>query len=67
MHIGTVKWLNDARGFGFIAPEDGGDDTVVHFWRSIPKAFAACRGQRVQFEVTQGPKGARALAVEAAA
>ncbi len=65
MSFGTVKWFNDAKGFGFIAPEDGGADVFVHFSAISSKGFRSLQeGQRVQFEVTQGPKGAQASAGE---
>jgi CspA family cold shock protein len=68
MRFGTVKWFNDAKGFGFIAPEEGGDDIFVHFSAINTEGFRSLQeGQRVQFEVTQGPKGAQASAVQAAA
>jgi CspA family cold shock protein len=67
MSFGTVKWFNDAKGFGFIAPEDGSADVFVHFSAITSKGFRSLQeGQRVKFEVTQGPKGAQASAVEAA-
>jgi CspA family cold shock protein len=67
MSFGTVKWFNDAKGFGFIAPEDGGADVFVHFSAITSKGFRSLQeGQRVKFEVTQGPKGLQASAVESA-
>jgi len=65
--IGTVKWFNDAKGFGFITPEGGGNDVFVHFSAITSSGFRTLQeGQRVNFEVTQGPKGAQASAVTAA-
>jgi CspA family cold shock protein len=64
MLYGTVKWFNDAKGFGFIAPEDGGDDIFVHFSAINSTGFRSLKeGQRVSFEVVQGPKGSQAAAV----
>ncbi|HPF72946.1 MAG: cold-shock protein [Rhodanobacteraceae bacterium] len=64
MSFGTVKWFNDAKGFGFIAPEDGSDDVFVHFSAINSQGFRTLQeGQRVSFEIVQGPKGAQAAGV----
>ena len=61
MSFGTVKWFNDAKGFVFIAPEDGTADVFVHFSAIAAKGFRSLQeGQRVSFEVVQGPKGSQA-------
>jgi len=58
MALGTVKWFNDAKGFGFIQPEDGGADVFAHFSAIQMEGFRTLRqGGRVNFEVVQGPKG----------
>jgi CspA family cold shock protein len=65
MQYGTVKWFNDAKGFGFIAPEDGSADVFVHFSAIDAKGFRTLKeGQRVSFEVQQGPKGMQAAGVK---
>lgn len=56
-----MKWFNDAKGFGFIAPEDGSADVFVHYSAINAKGFRSLQeGQRVSFEVVQGPKGSQA-------
>ncbi len=63
--LGTVKWFNDAKGFGFIAPEDGSEDVFVHFSSININGFKTLtEGQRVRFEVTRGDKGLQATDVE---
>ena len=61
MGLGTVKWFNSDKGFGFIAV-DGGEDVFVHH-SEIRGGDSLDDNQRVEFEVGQGPKGPRALAV----
>ena len=64
---GTVKWFNDAKGFGFITREDG-PDFFVHFRAVEGMGFKSLEeGQRVSFTVTDGPKGPQAEAVRAEA
>lgn len=58
MPAGTVKWFNDAKGFGFIEPEGGGADVFAHFSAVQMDGFRTLRqGSRVTYEVVQGPKG----------
>ncbi|HLR13897.1 MAG TPA: cold-shock protein [Burkholderiaceae bacterium] len=66
--MGTVKWFNDAKGFGFITPDDGGEDLFAHFSSIQMPGFKTLKeGQKVQFEIAQGPKGKQALNITAAA
>lgn len=66
MSVGTVKWFNDAKGFGFITPDGGGADVFVHFSAIRAQGFRSLKeGQRVKFEVVQGPKGMQASEVTA--
>ena len=68
MTTGTVKWFNDAKGFGFISPTEGGDDVFVHFSEIKGDGFRSlAEGQQVQFDVNTGPKGLQATNVNAAA
>ena len=61
MTQGTVKWFNAEKGFGFIAQEDGGDDVFVHYSAINMQGYKSLEeNQKVEFEVTQGPKGPQA-------
>jgi CspA family cold shock protein len=61
IQTGTVKWFNDAKGFGFITPDDGGNDLFAHFSEIQGNGFKSlAENQRVQFEVKSGPKGLQA-------
>ena len=67
MTTGTVKWFNEAKGFGFITPSDGGKDIFVHFSAIQAEGFKVlAEGQSVTFNVENGPKGLQATHVTAA-
>ena len=64
MAQGIVKWFNDSKGFGFISQDDGGNDVFVHHTAIESEGFRTlAEGQRVEFEVQQGPKGLQAANV----
>lgn len=67
MSEGTVKWFNDAKGFGFIVPAEGGEDVFVHHTNIIGTGFKTlAEGQQVTFEMERGQKGMSATNVQAA-
>jgi len=67
MATGTVKWFNDSKGFGFITPDDGSEDLFAHFSAINMGGFKTLKeGQKVSFEVSQGPKGKQASNIQPA-
>ncbi|HTR07212.1 MAG TPA: cold-shock protein [Paraburkholderia sp.] len=65
MATGTVKWFNDAKGFGFITPDDGSEELFAHFSEIQAKGFRSLQeNQRVSFEMKQGPKGKQAANIQ---
>ena len=65
MATGTVKWFNDAKGFGFITPDEGGEDLFAHFSAIKAAGFKSLQeNQRVSFDVVTGPKGKQAANIQ---
>jgi CspA family cold shock protein len=66
MATGTVKWFNSEKGYGFIAPDDGGEDLFAHFSEISGSGYRSLdENQKVEFEVTQGQKGLQAANIRA--
>ena len=67
MATGTVKWFNDAKGYGFVTPDEGGEDLFAHFSAIQMAGFKTLKeGQKVAFDVVSGPKGKQAANISAA-
>ena len=66
MATGTVKWFNDSKGFGFVTPDDGSTDLFAHYSAINMNGFKSLHeGQKVTFDVVQGPKGKQASNIHA--
>ncbi|GGB54718.1 MULTISPECIES: cold-shock protein [Oceanisphaera] len=66
MATGTVKWFNEAKGFGFITPADGSKDLFAHFSEIVGSGFKTlAEGQQVSYTATEGAKGPQASQIEA--
>ncbi len=65
MSVGTVKWFNEKKGFGFITPDEGGDDLFVHHTNITAQGFRTLKdGQKVEYQPAQGKKGMEATNVK---
>lgn len=66
MTTGTVKWFSNAKGYGFISPDDGKEDVFAHFSAISMEGYKTLKeGQKVEFEVNRGPKGLQASNIRA--
>ncbi|MES9868663.1 MAG: cold shock domain-containing protein CspD [Sedimenticola sp.] len=68
MATGTVKWFNNAKGYGFVTPDEGEQDIFIHFSAIVMDGYKTLKeGQKVQFELQEGPKGLHAANLQSAA
>lgn len=68
MAIGTVKWFSNAKGYGFILPDEGSEDVFAHFSAIEMEGYKTLKqGQKVEFEINHGPKGLQAARIRAEA
>lgn len=68
MATGTVKWFSNAKGYGFISPDSGGEDVFAHFSAIEADGYRTLKeGQKVEFDISEGPKGLQASRIRAAA
>jgi len=68
MTMGVVKWFSNAKGYGFVCPDQGAEDVFVHFSAIEMEGYKTLkRGEKVVFEITEGPKGLQAANIRPAA
>ena len=66
MATGVVKWFNNAKGYGFVTPDEGQNDIFVHFSSIMMDGYKTLKeGQKVEFEISEGPKGLHAMNLHA--
>lgn len=66
MHTGVVKWFNNAKGYGFILPDEGSGDVFAHYSEIVMEGYKTLKaGQPVKFKAEAGPKGMHAIGIEA--
>ncbi|MFV1972235.1 MAG: cold-shock protein [Thiohalobacterales bacterium] len=67
MSVGTVKWFSNSKGYGFISPDEGGEDVFAHFSAIEMEGYKSLNeGQKVEFDITDGPKGLQASNIKEA-
>jgi CspA family cold shock protein len=67
MSVGTVKWFSNSKGYGFISPDEGGEDVFAHFSAIEMEGYKTLNeGQKVEFDISDGPKGLQASNIKEA-